>query len=297
MVFETVEPDFGPYPYRKNAKIISNLDCVGCDKALTIIKLANNCNYLAVDQQKDAQSPFEIKVTYSEDDYDRDDDYSYDPPAVEHYWDTYEFVPVHAQMHLDYISGSGESSQREVTVRDYDGSCYLRGTCHLRNEWRTFRIDRIQRCTDTETGEVIADIPKYLKQKYESSPEHIAKKLFDQNKDSILVLFYVGKADGQLRKPERDIIKEFFNSLSPGHEILDEAIDYILNSLEVPTLHSFKLAVGRVGKHNIDQLEEVNKAAIKIVATQKTINHSEKEALDYLSKKIGLIKKANDKEE
>lgn len=61
-----------------------------------------------------------------------------------------------------YSDHSGDSSEREVTVRRVvslgraNGDTYFLGYCHLRNEPRTFRLDRIKsrKVTDTSTGEM-----------------------------------------------------------------------------------------------------------------------------------------------
>ena len=45
------------------------------------------------------------------------------------------------------------------------------GHCELRNATRTFRFDRIKKCVDLETGELITDVKKYLNERYEKSPE------------------------------------------------------------------------------------------------------------------------------
>ena len=61
-----------------------------------------------------------------------------------------------------YGDFSGDKSDREVTVHQVValgptvGQTYFRGHCHLRDEPRTFRADRIKgrKVIDTETGEI-----------------------------------------------------------------------------------------------------------------------------------------------
>ena len=63
-------------------------------------------------------------------------------------------------------------------------------------------------------------------------------------------------------------------------------IDEIFSSLEPPTLHAFKLAVGRIGKTEATARALLLKAAEDMVATQKTVHPAEKEALEYMRKRL-----------
>ncbi len=62
------------------------------------------------------------------------------PPQIE------EALRTEGQLELRYVSASGEETQRVVSplqVTAYAGYLYLIAFCHLRNEQRTFRLDRI----------------------------------------------------------------------------------------------------------------------------------------------------------
>lgn len=91
-----------------------------------------------------------------------------DPPE-EQYWDNTGYVAVSADLDIEYTSASGKPTRRSIEIAYYDGSRYLKGYCLLRNDYRTFRIDRIDSCVDRETGEVIEDVPAYLRDKFETS--------------------------------------------------------------------------------------------------------------------------------
>ena len=75
-------------------------------------------------------------------------------------------LPVRANIFITYKSSEGAISKRQIKVTSSDGSKYIYAHCLLRNEARTFRIDRIQNCTDVDTGEVINNIPLYFRSKY-----------------------------------------------------------------------------------------------------------------------------------
>ncbi len=64
------------------------------------------------------------------------------------------------QIRFNYRNSQGEYSDREVTVHKVVASAddtYFVGFCHMRNEPRTFRLDRVyprNKVTDTATGEI-----------------------------------------------------------------------------------------------------------------------------------------------
>ena len=62
---------------------------------------------------------------------------------------------------LQYSDASGELSKRRVRIESIDDT-YLKGFCFLRNEKRTFIIDRIQSITDLNSGEIFEDARSYL---------------------------------------------------------------------------------------------------------------------------------------
>lgn len=242
-----------------------------------------------VDDTPDPKITF--RITRGGDDDDDYDDYEPryrgDPPPVKKYWDEIEWVPVKANLQMSYTNAKGEVSKRTVQIPGYDGSPYLNGFCKLRGEERTFRVDRINEAVDANTGEVINSVPDHLLQKYHASPDYILSEIFSNHLDIIKVLFYMGKADGQLRAAERSIICSTIRSLAKGKKLTDKDINRHLNQLAIPSLHAFKLAFGRVCKTYPRQTPKIYAIAKKIVDTQKTVHVSESEALDYMIKKMG----------
>ena len=156
----------------------------------------------------------------------------------------------------------------------------------MRNSTRTFRTDRIIKCVDEETGEIVSDVFAYLRSKYDSSPEHTRDSLVVEEYDTLRVLLYVGKADGRLRVPEKAIIRETCRALARDSRITDVMIDEIFANLAAPTLHAFKLAIGRIGKTETAARTLLMKAAEDMVATQKTVHLAEKEALEYMRQRL-----------
>ncbi len=202
------------------------------------------------------------------------------------YWHTIEWVPVKADLQLTYKDSKGKRTETYVSISGYDGSAYLKGVCNLSNSNRTFRIDRILNVIDTETGKTIDNVPDHLLEKYRLSPEYAISEVFKKHLDIIKVLFYVGKADGQLGAAERKIIYQTIRSIAKKQDLTDAYIGKYFKKLKVPNVQGFKNAFGRVCKKQSKQTLQLYYTAKKIVATQKKIHANEAEALEYMKKRM-----------
>jgi transcription termination factor NusB len=157
--------------------------------------------------------------------------------------------------------------------------------CELKQQRRSFRVDRILECIDIDTGEVITDIPQHLLEKYHYDPEYILDQAIEKLADILNVLYYVGKADGQLRAAEKEILKGVVRKIAKDERITDEMINHRFNNVGVPSLQSVKLAINRICKGNPHNMVTTYKIAQMIVRTQKTIHPSETEIIEYMEKK------------
>ena len=160
------------------------------------------------------------------------------------------------------------------------------GHCGLRDATRTFRYDRIQSCVDIDTGEIVSDIRGYLTEKYESSPEFTLEKLLDEYTDVLKVIFHVARADGAFRKPEKGFVCEYLKKLTGDDRLTVDSVSAVFSQIEVPSLHAFKLAFGRIIKAGNIDVESLATCCKDMVGTQKTVSPGEQEAIDYLQKKM-----------
>ena len=72
---------------------------------------------------------------------------------------------VKAAFRIKYEDMLGNITERDLDVQEIireDDIIYLAGHCHLRDAYRTFRIDRISECISRDTGEIIEDIQTFL---------------------------------------------------------------------------------------------------------------------------------------
>ncbi len=239
----------------------------------------------------------EIKVTFESrgfDDYQEEDR---DKDSWEGgFWDASDPKKLSARVEIEYEDGNKLRTTRTVRIREYDNELYggiIMGHCELRNATRTFRFDRIKKCVDLETGEVITDIKKHLNNLYEKSPARSSEILATDYIDILKVVYFVAKADGQYRKEEKEVISNYVRKLVRDDRITIKMIDEILKEIDVPTMQGFKLALGRVLKGGEINPELLAMCCQEIVDTQKSVHPMEKEALDYIEKKLSSLPVSN----
>lgn len=236
--------------------------------------------------------PIKITVSYDDSGYGRQPRESIDKDEWEgSFWEVAQPLPAKAKLRLNYTDGAGRKTERTVDVRQFGAigpNALLIGHCHMRDATRTFRSDRIESCIDEETGEVVSDVCLHLQTKYDQSPDSTKDQLLEGEYDTLRVLLYVGKADGQLRAAEKSVIRDTCILITDDSRLTLSAIDDLLANLDVPTLQAFKLAVGRLAKRDQAAKAVVMTAAEKIVATQKTVHQAEQEALDYMKKRFAI---------
>lgn len=224
-------------------------------------------------------------------------EFSRPPPSPEQYvreprdhfegghWDVVETFSVTANLHIKYQDGAGQITERSVQVRsvgDYLGNPTLVAHCRLRDQSRTFRIDRILECFDEDTGEVVSDVFEHLQAIYESSPAGSLDKIWDREFEALRVLYYIGKADGRLMPREREVMASYCRAVSGDERIDAELIRGYVDSFGTPSINTYKIAVGRVAKRPETEREAVRQAAQAMLAHRKKMSAVERDALDYI---------------
>ena len=221
-------------------------------------------------------------IEYQDEDAYYDDNYQ-EPTQ---YWDEETYVPVEANLKIEYRDRNGTKTTRDIQVSGYDGSSYLHAYCQLRQQRRTFRIEQITSCIDADTGEIVSNLPQHLLDKYRQSPQYSLQKTLEHMADILPVLFYVGKADGQLRAAERRILCALVRKAARDERITDDMVNGVLNGIQIPSPQSFKLAINRICQSSHKNMVFTYKVAKKMVETQKTVHPGEAEAIAYMEKKM-----------
>lgn len=208
------------------------------------------------------------------------------------FWEVEDPIAVAAALNINYVDGQGQRTSRTIDVHkfgEYKGSALIIAWCRLRDANRTFRADRISKCIDIETGEIVQDVGSFLRARYEASPEAAIAKFVASDYDAVRVLLYVGKADGQLRAEEKEIICRACADLSQDSRMTMDLIQELFSTMDVPTMMAFKQAVGRLSKRDSEVQKIVLSAAHTMVATQKTVHSAERDALDYMQTRFKML--------
>ena len=160
------------------------------------------------------------------------------------------------------------------------------GLCRLRHATRTFRTDRINQCVVEGTGEVVEDVGAFLRSLYEKSVHASTDNLLEEDYQYLRVLLFVGKADGRLTKNEVAVIADACRDLSGDERITVELVQKMLKDMDVPTLHAFRMAVGKMVSFPEKKRMAAIQQAERIIATQKTVHPAEQEAIEYMRQRL-----------
>ncbi|SFC84719.1 hypothetical protein SAMN05216577_111106 [Pseudomonas citronellolis] len=197
-----------------------------------------------------------------------------------------DYFETKATLRFTYTDSYGNVSGRIVDVELVEDGM-ITGKCRMKNARRTFRIDRITNCWDDSTNRHVPDVLQHLRDAYAKSTAPVLDKLYAEHLDELKVLLYVGKADGQLRAPELRVITAACKVITKDTRLTDEDTRELLESIPVPTLQGFKVAVGKIAKENDSAaIRRITIATRTIVDTQQNISPGEQEALNYIAKRL-----------
>lgn len=193
-----------------------------------------------------------------------------------------------AKLHIHFQRGMDEATMRDVSVTDFTPQS-ISGHCHLREQYRTFRIFDIRHCHDTATGEVVENdnLPAYLDRLYKKTSRYTLDSLLNPDAPVLDILVFIAKADGKMMAPERAVIAAACKAFTHDLRITQEQVDNVLSRTATLSLHSFKVAVGRINKLGDETVKRKLLAASRtIIATQKKVTPGEQEALDYMAQRF-----------
>lgn len=205
------------------------------------------------------------------------------------FWDVQSPRNIEANLGIEYSDGAGSVTRREIRLMKYgpwEGGALLWAFCRLRQANRTFRTDRIISCTDIDTGEVIDDLENWLDDKYHQSPDRAIERIIESAWDALRILYYVSKADGRLTQKERAVVRDAVRSMSNHPSIDDTRIDNMFDSIEAPSMMSFKQAFGRLISKDRQTAEDVVRWSEAMIATDKSVSAAEQEAINYLRNRL-----------
>ena len=159
---------------------------------------------------------------------------------------------------VEYVSASGETSQRLVTCRSLSlrgEVLYLSAFCHFRKSLRSFRVDRVNAVIEPSTGEIFPDGREFFRK---FDPDHAAESplhwgLHPRLRADLIalltVLIFVARCDKQYHPLEREALEAILVKFWMHLEIRSEPdIDDILAYSDrlAPDGEAFWLSLNRI---------------------------------------------------
>jgi tellurite resistance protein len=186
---------------------------------------------------------------------------------------------------IEYQHVNGALSSRLITCRSINPSPpgFLRAHCHLRNDFRTFRVDRIRSIVEMGTGEIIdkRGIRVFLAPFTEFAAEQDkakAQRLFQRKTGpGIKVLVFLAASDGHVHPAERKVIFDYAqaesNRLFPYGEFDPVATLRWINHLK-PTRKAAMRAVAQLTE-DLDHFQEFAKTMMTLVRADGHLDEME----------------------
>ena len=200
------------------------------------------------------------------------------------YCDEYfEFSPP-VPVHIVYTDSKNETTNRTVNVSRFDGT-YIAGYCSLRKAFRTFRVDRVHEVADAQTGEVKKDICKYFIELYKSSGSYEVDNAFDTYYELLRFIKYFVNVDFSYSNKEKYVVRKIIRSLDGCENLSDKNIDNMMEYIDVPSLHSFRVIVGKVIK--MDNLpSNIMDLVEELAMSDGEVNDYEKNTIRYIKQRL-----------
>jgi hypothetical protein len=215
-------------------------------------------------------------------------------------WDEWDYKGVRldvggkdiaARLRVHFTDKEGAQTVREIDAKRFitDGKDgVLRAYCHLRQANRPFRLSRVTEAVDLDTGERIDNLPGWLTAKYAESPRGMADAFIDEHVDALTALFYVAKADGAFRLPERTVIGAFCGAVGKPSADVQEVVLQEVASWATPTAIGYGRALRAVATKPEEYRRSVLNTAQSIVDSDRTKKDAEFAALTRMAKEFAV---------
>lgn len=193
---------------------------------------------------------------------------------------------VTAHLNLKYRKTNNQITERIFDVESFsrgEEGYHIHGYCQRKKRHLTLSSLGIIDPIDIETGETIADLKRYLEEKYSTTADFNNDLLFDKYGWAIYCLVYLSATSGSIVKKERDIISAFIKSLD-GFSTLDEGwIDTTIKNIYRPGKMEIR-KWAKTAKERGEKLNLISSVIDQLTLIQKTENTEFKSFVNYLTR-------------
>lgn len=124
------------------------------------------------------------------------------------------------QYTLVYKDAAGNETRRVIDLQGFmwEENFYIVAYCHLRNAQRQFSLDRIVSLYDS-SGNEIQNPKEYFLALYKQTPKYKTENALKEKAEQLSLLVFLARADGTMRKNEREIILKYLDSQIQGLDL------------------------------------------------------------------------------
>jgi len=191
---------------------------------------------------------------------------------------------VSAHINLKYRKTNDQITERIFDIESFsrgEEGYHIHGYCHRKKRDIALSSLGIIDPVDIDTGEAIADIKRYLEEKYLATADYNHDLLFDKYGWAIYCLVYLSATSGSILKKERDIISAFIKSLE-GFSNLDVGwIEMTIKNLYRPGKMEIR-KWAKTAKEQGANLNLISPAINQLSANQTPENSEFKSFVNYL---------------
>lgn len=200
---------------------------------------------------------------------------------------------VTADLRITYVDADGQRTHRNVTVERYArtddrGGGVMIAFCHLRQARRPFRFSRIAHAADMETAQTVTDLGAFLDARYVATPLGRCDAFVSEHAPALGALLFVAKADDALRAKEKDVMRNFCAECGLADAAVCDLVVELVATWPAPSKAQYGADLRAIGARDMAYRELVRRAALAIVATDKTVRENETRALERLQRELGI---------
>ncbi len=135
------------------------------------------------------------------------------------------------QYTLVYKDAAGNETRRVIDLQGFmwEENFYIVAYCHLRNAQRQFSLDRIVSLYDS-SGNEIQNPKEYFLALYKQTPKYKTENALKEKAEQLSLLVFLARADGTMRKNEREIILKYLDSQIQGLDL--DAVEKRVKSMQ-----------------------------------------------------------------
>lgn len=195
-------------------------------------------------------------------------------------------IPINCKLRIKYQENKCDCVEIDVDVEQFDGDKYFLGYCHQIENIMVFDYEKVIYCLDKVTGEVAdKNISLFFWNKHNNTGLLYLRSMKKSENDTLCSLLYIFKADNVLRKNKREMLHEAIRELADTDEFTDMDVDKFIGEIKLITVHSFKLAAGRLHKQHPHRFDLVHRYSQELIKITKKLHPAETESINFLDRK------------